>query len=106
VSLGESIITNLAADGGGSSGRMARVSVLIGYDNTQSRESIEVAALIHEQVDFIRSLTLSIIRNTSYEEMVDRYAMDIIGAQILQALQNEFANPAIVQVTFSEWMIV
>jgi hypothetical protein len=105
VSLGESIITNLAADGGGSSGRMARVSAVVGYDNTLGRESADRLAMLHDQMDFLRYVVLSAVRNSTYEEMTDRYAMPNLAAQILQTLQNEFATNEIVSITFTEWMI-
>jgi len=106
ISIGDSIVTNLAADGGGSSGRMARVSVAIGYDNTQGSNSAATATLINEHREVIQSIVLAAIRNTTYEEMSDRYAMDRLSAEILQTLIDGFENNYIVAVTFTEWMLI
>jgi len=104
VPIGDSILTNLATDSGGS-GRVARIQVVVGYDNTQQGESDAIYTRINEQMDFIRMEALASIRNRTYQELSARDGMDSLAAEILETLQNEFQTNLIVDVRFSEWIL-
>ena len=104
VLVGDAIITNLASDAGGSSGT-ARIQVVVGYDNTQGRESDNIARQITEQLTTIRTIALEAIQNSTYQELTARDAMANLGADILLSLQNQFMTNMIVEVRFNEWIV-
>ena len=104
IPIGDSIITNLASDGGNFGG-VARVQVLVGYDNTQGSDSNAIASRINDQMTLIRTITLAALQERSYQELTARGAMDDLGADILYRLQNDFMTNMIVEVSFYEWMI-
>lgn len=104
VTVGDAIITNLATEGGGSGGT-ARIQVVIGFDNTQSRESQDTYAMINEHISHIRNVALASIQGRSYNEMTSRDAMRDLGDELLERLQNDFQSNMIVEVSFSEWIV-
>jgi len=105
VAIGDSIITNLATEGGSGFSGVARVQILVGYDNTQGSESVEIANRIDSQTTLIRTITLAALQERSYQELTTRGAMEALGADILERLQNDFNTNMIVEVSFYEWMI-
>lgn len=106
IPVGEPITTNLAAPAESSSpGRMARIQVVIGYDNTLGQESDEMAIVLTEQMDYIRSLVLEHIRERTSEELSGREGMNLLSSSILETLQNAFRTNVIVGVYFNEWVI-
>jgi len=104
IVIGDVIITNLATNAGGFAGH-ARVQVVVGYDQTQERDSANVSELIHEQMDYIRMIALASINNRTREELAARDGMETLAAELLETLQNDFRTNMIVSVGFSEWII-
>ena len=103
IMAGESILTNLAGPGGG--GNMARIQVVIGYDNTQGRESNDIAELIYDQMTHIRIVALNSIGSRTAEELSAIDGRNVLAAEILDRLQNDFRTNMIVEVSFYEWVI-
>jgi flagellar basal body-associated protein FliL len=104
IPVGSAIITNIVSETG-ASGRVARIEVVVGYDQTDGRNSEEIARRINGQLDYIRSIALQSIRTHTYEELSRIDAMDNLSEELLEALQNEFNTNLIVAVTFNEWIV-
>ena len=104
IVIGDPIVTNLYTAGSGAGGH-ARIQIIVGYDQTQGRESSDMAQLINEQMDTIRTIALASIRNYTMQELAARNGMDILAAELLETLQNDFRTNMIVEISFREWMI-
>ena len=104
VMVGGAIITNLASETGGV-GPMARIQVVVGYDNTQGRDSDAIAELIEEQMTHIRMTALDSIGSRTYRELSSRDGRLDLADEILQTLQNDFMTNMIVEVGFYEFIL-
>ena len=105
VMIGEPITTNLATGAGTISNHMARVQLVVGYDNTQGRESDNIAALIDSQMTYLRMVALDSIANRTFAELTTQGGRDALTAELLEAFQNDFQTNMIVSVGFYEWLI-
>ena len=104
VMVGDAIITNLATDPGGRSGT-ARIQVVVGYDNTQGRESDDMSQLIADNLSSIRMTALDAIQSRTYQDLIARDAMRNLGDEILERVKNDFRTNMIVEVRFYEWIV-
>ena len=105
VMIGEPIVTNLARADGGLSNSIARVQVVVGYDNTQGRESDDANALINDNMTVIRMIALDSIGRRTVEELSSQGGRDALRDELLETLQNDFRSNMIVSVGFYEWII-
>ena len=105
ISIGDAISTNLAADAASPS-RHIRVNMSVGYDNTQGRESEEMADMLAEQMDYIRSIILESLRARTYSEISARDGTQLLQDEILLALQHRFQTNMIVGVYITDWLVM
>lgn len=104
VSLGDSILTNLAKGEDGKS-YIARIKVLVGYDNTVKKESDAFAEVLTNNMEFMRSIALSCLRNSTYEDLTSDGGESALADRIKTMLQSEFDTTLIVNVYFDDWLI-
>ena len=106
VHIGAAIVTNLSTDTpGGVANSMARVQLVVGYDNTQGRESSDISQVINEQMTLIRMMALDALGSSTYGELTSQDGRSALSRRLLLDLQNEFMTNMIVTVGFYEWMI-
>ena len=101
VSLGEPITTNLAVGETGGK-HVARLGVLIAYDNTQGKVSTAFAELLDRNMEYARSLVLACIYASTYEELSGPDGMATLERTIKERLLDEFETSLIVDVNISE----
>ena len=87
----------------GESGRNHAVSltVSIGVDNTDKRESPEIITLLSDREPVVRDIIGALLRETTYEELLetnDFHGIEILRQNILTALRVEFASNLIAMV--------
>ena len=104
VSVGDSILTNLAVGADGSGKHYASVEVTIGYDNTQKKVSEEFGALLHEYMPVARSVVLACLYSSTYEELRDPDGPAVLADLIKRRLQEEFSTKLIVAVYLDNWL--
>ena len=104
VMVGSDIITNLATDGPGV-GNVVRTQVVVGYDNTQGRESEDISQRIESNITFIRTAALESLSTRTSQELSTRHGREALAAELLLTLQEEFMTNMIVEVSFYEWII-
>jgi len=104
VSLGDSITTIMIGEDDNS--HTIRISVMIGYDNTDKKASPEFEKTFKENLEFAKSIALTCIRNFTYEELMERGGDSRLADTIKTKLQDEFYTTLIVDVYFSEWLIL
>jgi flagellar basal body-associated protein FliL len=104
VTMGEPILTNTAAEGGGV-GRVVRIQFSVGFDNTQASDSTEIEQMLEDHMDYIRAMALASIRNRTITELSDRDGMRLLGDELLETLQNDFRTNMIVAIYFNEWAL-
>jgi len=104
VMIGDAIITNLATDDGRSGGT-ARIQVVVGYDNTDGRESDEMRERLEEQITYIRMVAMDRIGSRTFVELTAPGARERLSEEILEILVNEFMTNMIVEVGFYEWIV-
>ena len=104
IMIGEPIITNLATETGGI-GPMARIQLVVGYDNTQGRESTDISNAINEHMTHIRMLALDSIGSRTYRDLSARDGRQDLAEEILRTLQNDFMTNMIVEVGFYEFIL-
>ena len=105
VLVGEPITSNLVSATGGHSNHIARVQVVVGYDNTRSAESEEVAQMIEDNMITIRLMAMDMIARRSAAEMTSIDGRDALRDELLTALQNDFRTPLIVSVGLYELIV-
>jgi len=105
IEVGDAIVTNLVSETGGTRGT-ARIQVVVGYDNTMERESVEISEMLNEHIAYVRTVSLEAIQNSTYNELTARGAMAALAEEILYRLQNDFRSNMIVEVSFIEWIIM
>jgi flagellar basal body-associated protein FliL len=105
ISAGDSFTTNLSAPDGGESKHIAKIGVLIGYDKTQGKLSDELAAKLTAELDYIRTVVLSCIRNSTFEDLSQKDGSATLTGAILERLQDDFNTNMIVDVYISEWVL-
>jgi flagellar basal body-associated protein FliL len=97
-------LTNLARETEGRD-RFIRVQTAVGIDNTQGRDSEKMVAVIENDVDFIQSIVLDELRNTTYEELSQPGSHSQLAERILYRIQTEYQSNMIVAVYFLDWLI-
>ena len=105
IMIGEPIATNLATEGGTVSNHIARVQLVVGYDNTQQAESAEAAQLINEHMTAIRIMAIESIGSRTFQELTASGGRAALADELLYSLQNDFRTNMIVSVGFYEWML-
>ena len=105
VMIGEPITTNLSTEAGTMSNNMARVQLVVGYDNTQARDSITISQLIDSQMTYMRMVALESISRRTFTELTVQGGRDALIAELLETFQNDFRTNMIVSVGFYEWLI-
>lgn len=103
-SLGNSITTNLADSVDGSA-HIAKIGVLIGYDNSVKDASAAFAETLTAQTDYARSIALACIRKYTYEELNAEDGQAVLSEDIKTKLQDEFNTTLIVKVSFDDWFL-
>jgi len=102
ISTGDSIVTNI---GDANSMRFARFQVQVGIDNRQGAHTVEAERIIHEQIDYIRTVAMEYVARTPIEDLMDVEARSHVRTSIKEHLIRELRVNLIVDVTFSEWLI-
>ena len=105
VMIGDAIVTNLASDAGVVSNNIASVRLVVGYDNTQGRESDDVADRINEHMTYMRMVALASIGNRTFAELNNQGGRDALAEELLRTFQEDFRTNMIVSVGFYEWII-
>lgn len=83
----------------------ARIQVVIGYDNTQRRESDDIRERLEQQRVLLQSTALSIISRTTQETLNAPNGRDLLADAILEALRDAFNTHLIAEVTFLDWFV-
>ena len=105
VMVGSEITTNLANEGGSISNHFIRAQLVVGYDNTQGRDSENAAELIEENMTAIRMMAIDSISSRTFAELSSPGGRIALQDELLYALQNDFRTNMVVSVGFYEWMI-
>ncbi len=79
-----------------------RVSITIGINNTEKKESPEIKALVEASQSIVNDLVLGVLKNKTYQELNRPNGRDVLKDEILQQLQIEFDSNLIVAVYFDE----
>jgi flagellar basal body-associated protein FliL len=101
VTLGDAITTNLAK-GPDNKDHVAKLRVVIGYDNTVKEESAAFEATINANLEYARAVALACIYSSTFEELSNPDGMANLANKIKEQLQDAFKTNLIVDVYFSE----
>ncbi len=101
VNLSQPINTNLLPEKEGES-RAVRISLSIGIDNTDSKNSKKFIELLQSREAVIRDTALSVLRNKTASELNAGDSKDILADEILVELQEVFQSELIVKVYISD----
>jgi flagellar basal body-associated protein FliL len=105
ISLGDTMLTNLARSEGSRQNHYLRASGFIAYDATDRKEAEALAARINENIQFARSIALACIWGSTYEELSETDGPAILADRIRIRLQEEFESNLIVRVYFEDWLL-
>jgi len=103
IDTGDAIITPV---GDADSFRFVRFQLRVGIDNTRGSDSVDAERIVRENVEYIRTIATEYIARTPIEELETAEARTGVRTEILEHLVRELNNALIVDVTFSEWLLV
>ena len=104
INLGDPIRTNLRKDPDGRP-RYVVFSIDIGYDNTQGKDSTDIAFLINMNITRARSLALRTAYSKSYADLDDPDGFAMLETEIKEKLQELFESSLIVDVNIYDYII-
>ena len=105
VPLGAAITTNLAKGADGKS-HMAKIGVVVSFNNTVEVESEAFAATLNNSLDYARSIALACIYSSTIEELSDPDGIANLANIIKEKLIDAFGTTLITDVFFNEWTLV
>lgn len=100
VALSKAISTNLLTGADGKE-HIISVTIGVGVDNTKKKESEDFIASLGTKDNIMTDTCISIISKKTYEELRSSEGQDVLKAEILAALQDQFQSNLIVKVYFS-----
>jgi len=100
VALSSPIVTNLLSSGGAE--RHVNIDLVIGVNNTDSRDSPIILERLNSNEAIIRAVALEIIRSQTFQDLSQPEGMDLLREHIKVQLQETFESNLIVQVFISD----
>jgi len=104
LKLASPISTDLAIGADGKA-HLIRLSLAVGVDNTDKKESPKLIALIVAKETLIRDIALGVIKSKTYEELSRPDGRDILKNEILEHIQATFQNPLLVSILIDDWIL-
>ena len=101
VKFSNSIKANLK-NGNDGKAHFVTLTVSVGIDNTDKKESPEVVALVQDREPVVRDIVGALLRDTTFEDLTetsDYQGIEVLRQNILGALRTEFATNLIATIT-------
>jgi flagellar basal body-associated protein FliL len=98
-------LTNVANEDG-SITHVARIQVVIGYDNTAGRDSNDIGERLRNQTLFLQSTVLSQISNMTREVLAGPHGREVLRDALLETLRDAFNTHLIADILFLDWFVV
>ena len=103
-SITEPITANLIQDNDDEGKHMLRISVGVGMD-TKQKNYKKLKEQLENKISVLRHTIIKVIRNKTYEEMLQPNAQELMGQEILNELKEEFQTDAMVNIYFGEFFV-
>lgn len=104
ITLESPIYTNLLT-GQDNKDHLIRISVGIGVDYTEPKKSDTLITLINDRMAIVQDIIVSVCRSKTYEELRTSDAQEVLKAEILSKMQEEFGSNLIYRIIINEILL-